>query len=80
MIDLEDLGDEDFFVACYEDILEKKYIIYSWKGSSIQFDNEELVDYIHNIKCKFFNEMDYDKVVIIEEIPYSESDEFMSIL
>ncbi len=80
IIDLDDLTDEDFFVACLEDKNENKFSMFIWKGSSVQVDSEESKVYIEKIKNIFFTKENIDEVQIIEEVPYSESDDFMSML
>ncbi len=80
MIDLDDLTDEDYFVACLEDKNENKFNMFIWKGSSVQVEQDQSLEYLEKIKNKFFSKSDYDKIITIEEVPYSESDEFMSLL
>ncbi len=80
MIDLDDLGDDFFFVACYEDLNENKLCVYIWKGSSVQLGTDESLEYIDQIKQKFFSDEQLPNVIMNEEVPYSESDEFMNLL
>lgn len=80
MIDIEDLSENDFLLACYENSKENKFIIYSWKGTSVCLDQQVYDDYLNSIKMDFFASEDIQKIKLIEEIPYNESDEFMSLL
>ena len=80
MIDIEDLSENDFLVLCYENIEENKYLIYVWKGSSVNLEENVYEDYIKKIKEEFFNIENIEKVKIIEEIPYGETDEFINLL
>jgi hypothetical protein len=77
---LDDLNDEDLLVACLENKNENLFCLYIWKGTSVQIETEELNIYLSDVKSFFFNEEDHEKVVIIEETPYSESDDFMNLL
>ncbi len=46
----------------------------------MQVEAEQSKDYIEIIKSNFFSEEDLEKVQVVEEVPYSESDDFMSML
>jgi hypothetical protein len=80
LIDVDDLGINDFFIGCFEDISENKFFQFIWKGPSVQVDEQESLQYIENIKIKFFSKECLPFVSTIEEVPYSESDEFMNML
>lgn len=80
MIDIEDLSENDYMILCYENIEESKYLIYAWKGTSVNLEDEIYNDYINTIKDNFFQEENFEKVKIIEEIPFSETDEFINLL
>lgn len=80
MIDIEDLSETDFMVLCYENIEENKFLIYSWKGSSVNLDEESYIDYIKKLKEEFFEDDKIEKVKLFEEIPFSETDEFINLL
>lgn len=80
MIDIEDLSETDFMVLCYENIEENKFFIYAWKGSSVNLEEESYNDYIRKIKEEFFEAENIEKVKLIEEIPFSETDEFINLL
>lgn len=55
-------------------------MMFVWKGPSVQIDAEESEEYLDNIKNKFFEKKNIESVTIIEEVPYSESDEFINML
>jgi hypothetical protein len=80
MIDIDDLGENDFLIACFEDQLEDNYTVYIWKGTSIQIDSDEYNEYLTRIKQNFFSEDDIEKVIVLEETPYNESEEFLGLL
>ncbi len=80
LLDIDDMGENDFFVACCEDKNEDKFSIHIWKGSAIDVDQNEVENYLGKIKEKFFEECDFDKINEIEEVPFSETDEFMNLL
>ena len=74
------MGENDFFVACFEDKNEDKFSIHIWKGSSIDVDENEVKNYLGRIKENFFENSVYEKIYEIEEVPFSETDEFMNLL
>lgn len=80
MIDIEDLSETDFMILCYENVEENKFLIYAWKGSSVSLDELPYDEYISKIKEEFFESENAEKVKIIEEIPFSETDEFINLL
>lgn len=80
MVDIEDLSENDFMIACYENSEDNKYIVYSWKGSSVFLEENICEEYIKSVKGIFFDIEKIKEVKIIEEVPYSESDEFINLL
>jgi hypothetical protein len=54
--------------------------MFIWKGSSVQVEPDQSKNYLEKIKNNFFSKENIDTVQIIEEVPYSESDDFMSML
>ena len=80
LIDIEDLTDVDFLVACVEDYKENKFVMYIWKGSSVTIDLNNENDYITKVKHHFFNHNYLNEVTTIEESPYNESDDFINLL
>ncbi len=80
MMDIEDLSENDFMIVCYENKEENKFLIYVWKGSSISLDEDNYNEYLKKIQGEFFHTENIDKIKIIEEIPFSETDEFINLL
>jgi len=79
-MDIEDLSENDFMIVCYENKEENKFLIYVWKGSSISLDEDNYNEYLKKIQGEFFHTENIDKIKIIEEIPFSETDEFINLL
>lgn len=80
LIDIEDLTDNDFLVACFEDNPNYKYIIHTWRGASVNIDHISEKEYVETIKRNFFSGNSLDEVVLIEESPFNESDDFINLL
>ena len=80
LFDLDDICENDFFVACFEDKNEDRYTIHIWKGSAIDVDEEETMNYIEEVKVNFFKDVDNYKINIIEEVPLDETDELMNMV
>jgi len=80
MIDIEDLSETDFLVLCYENTEENKFLLYAWKGTSVNLDEENYSDYIKRLKEEFFEADKIKEVKMIEEIPFGETDEFINLL
>jgi hypothetical protein len=51
-----------------------------WKGTSVNISNDDYTNYLYIIKKHFFDEKNRNKISVIEEIPYSESDDFINLL
>lgn len=80
LLDVCDLGEHDFLVACFEDKSEMKYQIFIWKGTSFNIDQDEYTDYINKVKRHFYEPSDIELVSLTEETPFSESDDFLNLL
>jgi hypothetical protein len=80
LFDLDDICENDFFVACFEDRNEENYTVHIWKGASIDVDEEETQNYIDSVKANFFKDVDDAKIKIIEEVPLDETDELMNLV
>ena len=77
ILNLDDLNDDDYLIACFDNEISKK--IFIWKGPNCNINNIEEESFKNYVKINFFNNC---KKIIEEiiEIPFEESDDFMELL
>ena len=83
VLDIDDLSDETFLVACVYD--DNKPKIFIWKGKFVDINESICNEYINKVKKIYFeqfnlSEDDYNKMECVKEIPMEESDEFLSYI
>ena len=83
VLDIDDLSDETFLVACVYD--DNKPKIFIWKGKFVDINESICNEYINKVKKIYFEEFnlsedDYNKMECVKEIPMEESDEFLSYI
>ena len=83
VLDLDDLNDETFLVACiYQNNKPKIFI---WKGKFVDINEKTYNEYQNKVKKIFFEEYnfseeEFNKIECVNEIPLEESDEFLSFI
>ena len=83
VLDLDDLNDETFLVACIYQANKPK--IFIWKGKFVDINENTYNEYKNKIKKIYFkqfnlSEEEYNKIECVDEIPLEESDEFLSFI
>ena len=83
VLDLDDLNDETFLVACIYQANKSK--IFIWKGKFVDINENVIEEYKNKIKKIYFeqynlSEEEYNKIECVNEIPLEESDEFLSFI
>ena len=83
VLDLDDLNDETFLVACiYQNNKPKIFI---WKGKFVDINEKAYNEYKNKVKKIYFeqynlSEEEFNKIECVNEIPLEESDEFLSFI
>lgn len=82
MIEIEDLDGSKFFIVCYENKNKGENSLYIWKGNSVKLEENEYNEFIEDVKKNFFQKetIEQNQIIIIDEIPFNESDEFLDFL
>ena len=76
ILNLDDLSDDDYLIACFDNDITKK--IFIWKGSNCNISNNEEESFKDFVKLNFFqNNKNIEEII---EIPFEESDDFMELL
>jgi protein-tyrosine phosphatase len=83
VLDLDDLTDETYLVACVYQNNKPK--IFLWKGKFVDINEKSLTEYKNKVKKYFFEEYKFreeelNKIVCVNEIPLEKSDEFLSFI
>jgi hypothetical protein len=83
VLDLDDLNDETFLVACIYQNNKPK--IFVWKGKFVDINEKTYNEYQNRVKKIFFEEYnlseeEFNKIECVNEIPLEESDEFLSFI
>ena len=83
VLDLDDLNDETFLVACIYQNNKPK--IFVWKGKFVDINEKTYNEYQNKVKKIFFEEYnlseeEFNKIECVNEIPLEESDEFLSFI
>jgi len=83
VLDLDDLNDETFLVACIYQANTPK--IFIWKGKFVDINENVYNEYKNKVKKIYFGqynmtEEEYNKIECVNEIPLEESDEFLSFI
>ena len=83
VLDLDDLNDETFLVACIYQVNKPK--IFIWKGKFVDINENVYNEYKNKVKKIYFeqynfSEEEYNKIECVNEIPLEESDEFLSYI
>ena len=83
VLDLDDLTDETYLVACVYQNNKPK--IFLWKGKFVDINEKSLTEYKNKVKKYFFEEYNFseeelNKIECVNEIPLEESDEFLSFI
>ena len=83
VLDLDDLNDETFLVACIYQVNKPK--IFIWKGKFVDINENVYEEYKNKIKKIYFeqynlSEEEFNKIECVNEIPLEESDEFLSFI
>ena len=83
VLDLDDLNDETFLVACIYQSNKPK--IFIWKGKFVDINENVYNEYKNKVKKIYFGqynmtEEEYNKIECVNEIPLEESDEFLSFI
>ena len=83
VLDLDDLNDETFLVACIYQVNKPK--IFIWKGKFVDINEKVYNEYKNKVKKIYFeqynfSEEEYNKIECVNEIPLEESDEFLSYI
>ena len=83
VLDLDDLNDETFLVACIYQANKPK--IFIWKGKFVDINENVYNEYKNKVKKIYFGqynmtEEEYNKIECVNEIPLEESDEFLSFI
>jgi hypothetical protein len=83
VLDLDDLTDETYLVACVYQNNKPK--IFLWKGKFVDINEKTLNEYINKVKKIFFEEYnlsedELNKIECVNEIPLEESDDFLSFI
>ena len=81
-MEIEDLNENDFFLICYENENEGKFFIFTWKGNLVNLEENEYNNFIEVVKTDFFQKekIKENEIILFEEIPFNESDEFLDLL
>ncbi len=77
ILNLDDLNDDDYLIACFDNEISKK--IFIWKGPNCNINNNEEESFKDYVKINFFNNCNKN-IEEITEIPFEESDDFMELL
>jgi len=83
VLDLDDLNDETFLVACiYQNNKPKIFI---WKGKFVDINEKMYNEYKNTVKKIYFEQYnltdeEFNKIECVNEIPLEESDEFLSFI
>ena len=80
ILDLEDLNDNLFLIACVKDPNEDKKTIFKWKGTGVELTEDECIEFQNKVTEKFFGSKSTEGINIIEEVPMEESEEFVALL
>ena len=83
VLDLDDLNDETFLVACVYQGNKPK--IFIWKGKFVDINEDVYNEYKNKVKKIYFeqfnlSEDEFNKIECVNEIPLEESDEFLSFI
>ena len=83
VLDLDDLNDETFLVACIYQANKPK--IFIWKGKFVDINENVYNEYKNKVKKIYFEqfnltEEEFNKMECVNEIPLEESDEFLSFI
>ena len=83
VLDIDDLNDETFLVACIYQGNKPK--IFVWKGKFVDINENVYNEYKNKVKKIYFekfnlSEEEFNKIECVNEIPLEESDEFLSFI
>lgn len=79
-LDLDNLDIEDIVVVVYIDYLKNIYKLYIWNSEDLEYNQDELNDFIKNIINNHFDKNDRkNNIQIIKEFAFKESEEFLEL-
>lgn len=77
VLNLDDLTNEEFMLACVENEKGEK-LIYNWKGYNFDQGESQIANYISFVTKDFFTSS--ESIIEKKETPFEESDDFLKLL
>lgn len=77
LVDIDDLEEDVFFLACCLDDEANEYRMHVWKGIDVDISETESTNYMNKVKDMVFGER---KVEVVIEEPNNETEQFYQLL